>query len=97
MRGDPSVATELKVGIQVETEQLTSYMAFPDGEGPFPGVVIIHEIFGLNENTRDITRRFAIAWACTDDRLKAIVPLLCHESTALGNDLAQLSSRRLLS
>ena len=117
----------------------------PKGEGPFPGVVVIHEAFGLNENIKDITRRlanegyvalavdlfagrnraicmfrfmsnllfnslnngsiddlkaalttlseqpgvddsrlgaigfcmggsFAIAWACTDDRLKAIAP-----------------------
>ena len=36
-----------------------AYLARPEGDGTFPGVVIIHEIFGLNENIRDITRRFA--------------------------------------
>jgi carboxymethylenebutenolidase len=38
---------------------LDAYRVAPDGAGPFPGVVIIHEIFGLNENIRDIARRFA--------------------------------------
>jgi len=39
--------------------QLKGYLARPEGDGPFPGVVIIHEIFGLNDNIRDIARRFA--------------------------------------
>jgi carboxymethylenebutenolidase len=38
---------------------LAGYMARPAGEGPHPGVLIIHEIFGLNENMKDIARRFA--------------------------------------
>jgi len=37
------------------------YLALPDGTGPHPGVVVIHEIFGLNENMRDICGRFAQA------------------------------------
>ncbi len=41
------------------TTQLEGYLARPDGDGPFPGVVVIHEIYGLNENIRDIARRFA--------------------------------------
>lgn len=35
------------------------YAALPDGDGPNPGVVVIHEAYGLNENIKDITRRFA--------------------------------------
>lgn len=38
-----------------------AYLALPDGSGPFPAVVIIHEIFGLNENIKEIARRFADA------------------------------------
>ena len=38
---------------------LDAYLAKPAGAGPFPGVVVIHEIFGLNENIRHIARRFA--------------------------------------
>ena len=36
----------------------TSYLALPDGTGPFPGVVVVHEAFGLNDNIRDICARF---------------------------------------
>ena len=121
------------------------YVAVPDGDGPHPAVVVIHEAYGLNGNIKDITHRvadngyaalavdlfsdrnraiclarymtgmlvgsvdragisdlraalthlaampevdpqrvgavgfcmgggFAVAWACTDDRLKAIAP-----------------------
>ena len=35
----------------------TSYLARPDGAGPFPGVVVVHEAFGLNDNIRDICGR----------------------------------------
>src|SRR5260370_30418423 len=35
------------------------YAAQPDGDGPHPGVVVIHEAYGLNENIKEITRRFA--------------------------------------
>ena len=42
-----------------ESEQLDAYFSLPDGDGPFPGVVVIHEIFGLNDNIRDIAGRFA--------------------------------------
>src|SRR4029450_8100110 len=36
-----------------------SYLALPDSAGPHPGVVVIHEASGLNENIRGICRRFA--------------------------------------
>ena len=38
---------------------MDSYLAKPEGAGPFPGVIVIHEIFGLNDNIRDISRQFA--------------------------------------
>ena len=41
------------------TEQRPGYLARPEGEGPFPGVIVIHEIFGLNENIKEIADRFA--------------------------------------
>ena len=36
-----------------------AYLARPEGTGPFPAVVVIHEIYGLNENIKDIARRLA--------------------------------------
>ena len=38
---------------------MRSFLAQPDGEGLFPGVIVIHEIFGLNDNIREITGQFA--------------------------------------
>ena len=37
----------------------SGYLAQPAGPGPFPALVIIHEIYGLNDNIKDIARRFA--------------------------------------
>ena len=44
---------------QSESRQLEGYLARPEGEGPFPAIVVIHEAYGLNENIKDISRRFA--------------------------------------
>jgi len=38
---------------------MDSYIVRPAGAGPFPAVVVIHEIFGLNDNIREISNRFA--------------------------------------
>ena len=35
------------------------YFAAPDGSGPHPGVVVIHEAYGLNDHIKDVTHRFA--------------------------------------
>jgi carboxymethylenebutenolidase len=42
---------------QSGSRQLEGYMARPEGDGPFPSIVVIHEIFGLNDNMKDISRR----------------------------------------
>ena len=39
--------------------EMESFLAKPESMGPFPGVIVIHEIFGLNDNIRDISREFA--------------------------------------
>ena len=40
-------------------EQRPAYLARPEGDGPIPAVLVIHEIFGLNDNIKNITERFA--------------------------------------
>jgi carboxymethylenebutenolidase len=35
------------------------YYARPEADGVYPGLLVIHEIFGLNDNIRGITDRFA--------------------------------------
>lgn len=36
--------------VSADGTQIDSYLAVPDGEGPFPAVVMIHEWWGLNED-----------------------------------------------
>ncbi len=38
---------------------LQAYFAPVEGPGPNPGVVVIHEAYGLNDNIRDVAERFA--------------------------------------
>src|ERR1700710_2419271 len=38
---------------------LPGYLAVPSGTGPWPAVVVLHEVFGLNDDIRRITERFA--------------------------------------
>lgn len=38
---------------------MDSLLVQPEGEGSFPGLIVIHEIFGLNDNIRGIASRFA--------------------------------------
>ncbi len=40
---------------------LRGFLAIPDGEGPWPGVVLIHEIFGVDDVMRRQTMRLAAA------------------------------------
>ncbi len=47
------------VSFQSGTARLDGYLAWPEGSGPFPGLVVIHEAFGLSENIKDIARRLA--------------------------------------
>src|SRR5579859_489793 len=35
------------------------YLALPDGSNRHPGVVVIHEAYGLNEHIKEVARRFA--------------------------------------
>ena len=42
-------------------ETVYAYYARPEGDGPFPGVVVLHEVFGLTETIKNIAQRFADA------------------------------------
>ncbi|MBT2565390.1 dienelactone hydrolase family protein [Arthrobacter sp. ISL-85] len=43
------------------SSSLHGYLAVPEGPGPFPGVVMIHEVFGLDDQTRRHADRLARA------------------------------------
>ncbi|MDQ4001084.1 MAG: dienelactone hydrolase family protein, partial [Actinomycetota bacterium] len=40
-------------------ENLGAYLARPEGKGPLPGVVLIHEAFGVSDDMKRIAERFA--------------------------------------
>lgn len=52
--------------------QINAYLAIPEGDGPFPAVVVLQEIFGVNTHIRDVTERFA------QQGYVAIAPALYH-------------------
>jgi carboxymethylenebutenolidase len=41
-------------------DQIEAYLARPLGPGPFGGVVVIHHMPGYDEETKEITRKFAV-------------------------------------
>ena len=59
---DGLVAGEVRV--PVADGELPGYRARPDGQGPFPVVLVIEEIFGVHEYIKDICRRLARLGYC---------------------------------
>ena len=55
---DPRIATE-RVTFPGATGDVKAYLAKPAGGGRHPGVVVIHEITGVNPHIEDIARRLA--------------------------------------
>ncbi|CAG0961493.1 carboxymethylenebutenolidase [Anaerolineae bacterium] len=48
-----------EVKIPVGDGELPAYRSAPEGEGPFPVILVVQEIFGVHEHIKDITRRLA--------------------------------------
>jgi carboxymethylenebutenolidase len=51
------IAGEVK--IPAGDANIPAYRAMPDRGGPFPTVLVIHEVFGVHEYIRDVCRRWA--------------------------------------
>lgn len=52
--------------------EMDAYVAYPEGPGPWPGLIVLQEIFGVNAHIRDVTERFA------REGFLAIAPALFH-------------------
>jgi carboxymethylenebutenolidase len=53
---------------------VTAYLAVPEGNGPWPGLIVIQEVFGLEPHIEDMARRFA------GEGYLALAPdLYCHD------------------
>ncbi len=75
------VVTEM-VSFPVEGGVAQGYMARPEGEGPFPGVIVVQEWWGLDEHIKDVCRRFA------SERFVALAPDLYHGRVTSNPDEA---------
>jgi dienelactone hydrolase len=72
---------------------LRAYLARPDPAGPHPGVVVIHEAYGLNDNIREIADRVLYG---TDPRpLAAVEPACPLVGSYPEKDLTARSGREL--
>ena len=56
---DPSRVRGEAIEFNSGGDAITGYLARPSQPGRYPGIVVIHEAFGLVEHIRDVARRFA--------------------------------------
>ena len=64
MHAAPSQGPGQGRGEKIDLAGTKAYLSLPDGKGPFPGIVLIHEWWGLNANIEHWADRLASAgWA----------------------------------
>lgn len=56
---DAAGLTAGEVRIPAKDGAIPAYRAMPSGEGPFPVVFVVQEIFGVHEHIKDVCRRLA--------------------------------------
>ncbi len=57
---------------------MAAYVAFPEGDGPFPAVIVFQEAFGVNGHIRSVADRLA------KEGYVAIAPELFHRTAPAG-------------
>ncbi len=60
------------VSFTANGEQADGFLAKPEGDGPFPGVIVVQEWWGVDNHIRDVAQRFA------RERFAALAPDLFH-------------------
>lgn len=68
-------------------EDYTGYLAVPDSDGDFPGVVMIHEWWGLNDNIKDMAEELA-----SHGYVVLAVNLFGQEAATTSDEARQLTS-----
>ena len=85
------------MGAGVDIGRLRGYYSAPDAPGSHPGLLVIHEIGGLNDDIRAITDRFAAnGYAAVAPDLMSGGPRAICVARTIG-DLARGASRSLAS
>jgi carboxymethylenebutenolidase len=72
---------KLEIHVAGEKQAMPAYLAKPAGAGPFPAVIVIEEIFGVNSHIRELTERVAA------EGYVAIAPDI-HHRVAAGVELS---------
>jgi dienelactone hydrolase len=55
----PEFLITQEVSFRSEDSKIPAYLARPRESGRYPGVILIHDIFGVSDHARDVARRFA--------------------------------------
>lgn len=58
----------------VDGTEMGLYVAFPEGRGSFPAIIVLHEGFGLTEHIRNVAERLC------KEACPAVAPELHHRS-----------------
>lgn len=80
--------TERLINIDRTGRQLPVYITGPDDSKPHPGLILVHEIFGLNDHIKDVARRFA------NQSLRVFAPDLFAGAAGLPADRNNLEAMR---
>ncbi len=79
----PSISTSVATISGANGDQIHAYVARPEGNGPFPGIVLVHHMPGWDELYQEFTRRFA------NHGYNAICPdLYCRVGHGTPDDIA---------
>ncbi|MHB8619466.1 MAG: dienelactone hydrolase family protein [Chloroflexota bacterium] len=60
------------ISVSTPDGEMGLFVARPEGDGPFPGLIVIQEAFGVNGHIQDVAQRFA------DQGYYAVAPELFH-------------------
>jgi carboxymethylenebutenolidase len=55
----PELLVTQELSFPSEAAKIPAYLARPRESGRYPGVILIHDIFGVSDHARDVARRFA--------------------------------------
>jgi dienelactone hydrolase len=82
----PELLATQEVSFRSEGTRIPAYLARPRASGRYPGVNLIHDIFGVSDHARDVARRLTNAGFVT-------IEPDCFARIDLGTDETQVRSR----